>query len=586
MGNSLRKDPKISGKQQHLPPKHVIMVGLDHSGKTSILQRVASTDITTHEPVQELKVETIKYKNMTINAWDIGISDEKIRSEWDGLLRLVYHNIDGIIFVIDSADKTRIDNSDGFLWHTARRHFDMLLEEDYAKDAAILILANKQDALNAMTINTITNKLELQTLRNRQWFITSCNAIDAENTNDGIHKGLDWLLHTLNHNRLLHTSELKSILLLSGYIRETVTQYPLWSTIPVEIIKFIHLLFKNPDYDYHEYRYYGEYDDGTVSTVCSTTILLMQFLNRKDCAGYIEDDEAFIESLDGALILGQDTQWNHYNFMRMIWIFFKLYDRRKGLNEIWKYTPYNVTKTYFWSQLIYFGMNRDNANDNDFAKRDFQYFLIINPSFSNDYAVLMKKYYSPGLIRKMEENESEMILPDLMRLPSLITNIKRVKLKIKLGEYKRFKESDESFLNHFEHKSFKCWEGHTSFIRVIWCYVNTLEAQHTSIIQRKWKAFDEYNYNMTKTYFWIHMMRYYIKLYQQEYNAIVNVDEQKREKETMEYSFERFLDFCSTKYQCQIENSEWYNEFYSHKCICNTPADKLVFPDLKPLPSL
>eukprot|EP01084_Bolivina_argentea_P106562 190664_1 len=200
MGNSLKKanSNKTAVKHQNLSPKKVIMVGLDETGKTTILERI-SNDITMDEPVPGFTIETCKYKNLSINAWNIAANNDKIRSQWNALLHLVYQDTDGIIFVIDSCDRIRIDNSEGFFWDTVRRHFDMLLEQDYVKNATLLILANKEDKSDAMNINTISEKLELNTLRNRQWFITSCSAI---NENDyGVNKGFEWLLDTLNNNK-------------------------------------------------------------------------------------------------------------------------------------------------------------------------------------------------------------------------------------------------------------------------------------------------------------------------------------------------------------------------------------------------
>ena len=597
MGN---KQPITNKNDQQyevtLPQKNVIMVGLDETGKTTILQKLSSS-MTRREPIDGFTVEHINYKNLSINSWNIGINDENIKSEWDALLKMTYRYIDGIIFVIDSTDRIRIDNVDGFFWNTAKRHFDMLLEEEYVNDATILILCNKQDieSNDKMSINTINKKLELNTLRNRQWYIQSCSCID--NNDNGILKGIEWLLDTINNNKYYIKSELKSIILVSGYIHQIDKKYKLMSNIPIEIIKFIHLLYKNPDYDYDQYKYYGEYEnndnDNNNNNNYHEPILLMQFLNRKDdnnCL-YIDDDEKFIQSLNGQKLKlyhlnDDDKKWNHYNFMRMIWILFKFHDRRNGLKMIFKYSPYSVTKTYFWSQLIYFGMNRDNDNNNNnnnnLCKQDFQYFLIMNPSFSNDFDILMNKYYSNKLLNKMnnKENENEMILPDLLSLPSIITNIKKIKVKIKSNRnYKRFKEKDEDFLINFENKTFKSWEGHTSFLRVIWCYINKLQAQYTSIIQKKWKQFDSYNYNMTKTYFWIHIMRYYIKLYKQEKD-----NNHSDEKDDDEWSFEGFLNFCNTKYKCRIEYDLWWKEYYSQTLIQNTARNKLVFPDLKQLP--
>lgn len=46
-----------------------------------------------------------------------------------------------------------------------------MLSEDELRDAILLVFANKADLPNAMSVNKITEKLGLNALRNRQWFI-------------------------------------------------------------------------------------------------------------------------------------------------------------------------------------------------------------------------------------------------------------------------------------------------------------------------------------------------------------------------------------------------------------------------------
>jgi len=63
------------------------------------------------------------------------------------------------------------------------------LNEDEMRDAILLVFANKQDLPNAMNAAEITDKLQLNSLRNRQWYIQSTCATSG----DGIYEGFDWL---------------------------------------------------------------------------------------------------------------------------------------------------------------------------------------------------------------------------------------------------------------------------------------------------------------------------------------------------------------------------------------------------------
>ncbi len=69
-----------------------------------------------------------------------------------------------------------------------------MLAEDELRDAILLVFANKQDLPNAMSVNEVTEKLGLNQMRNRKWYIQATCAT----TGDGLYEGLDWLSNTLS----------------------------------------------------------------------------------------------------------------------------------------------------------------------------------------------------------------------------------------------------------------------------------------------------------------------------------------------------------------------------------------------------
>ena len=52
-----------------------------------------------------------------------------------------------------------------------------MLNEDELRDALLLVFANKQDLPNAMNASEITDKLGLQGLRQRTWYIQVCTRL-------------------------------------------------------------------------------------------------------------------------------------------------------------------------------------------------------------------------------------------------------------------------------------------------------------------------------------------------------------------------------------------------------------------------
>merc|ERR1712025_1551184 len=119
---------KLLGKKE----MRILMVGLDAAGKTTILYKLKLGEVVTTIPTIGFNVETVEYKNISFNVWDIGGQD-KIRKLW----RYYYANTQGLIFVVDSSDHDRIED--------AREELHQMLGEDEMRDAAVLVFANKQD---------------------------------------------------------------------------------------------------------------------------------------------------------------------------------------------------------------------------------------------------------------------------------------------------------------------------------------------------------------------------------------------------------------------------------------------------------
>lgn len=168
---------RLFGKQQ----MRILMVGLDAAGKTTILYKLKLGEIVTTIPTIGFNVETVEYKNISFTVWDVGGQD-KIRPLW----RHYFQNTQGLIFVVDSNDKDRVAES--------RDELHKMLGEDELRDAVLLVFANKQDLPNAMSPGELTEKLGLNSLRNRRWYIQSTCATQGT----GLYEGLDWLSSELS----------------------------------------------------------------------------------------------------------------------------------------------------------------------------------------------------------------------------------------------------------------------------------------------------------------------------------------------------------------------------------------------------
>ncbi|XP_030543998.1 ADP-ribosylation factor 1-like [Rhodamnia argentea] len=154
----------------------ILMVGLDASGKTTILHKLKLGEIVTTMPTIGFNVETVEYMDVNFNVWDIGGQD-KIRPLW----RHYIQNTQGLIFVVDSTDRERIGE--------ARSELHQILSEKELGDAALLVFANKQDLPNAMHVTEVADKLALHSIGQRRWYIQGTSATSGQ----GLYQGLDWL---------------------------------------------------------------------------------------------------------------------------------------------------------------------------------------------------------------------------------------------------------------------------------------------------------------------------------------------------------------------------------------------------------
>jgi len=169
MGKALSK---IFGNKE----MRILMLGLDAAGKTTILYKLKLNQSVTTIPTVGFNVETVTYKNVKFNVWDVGGQD-KIRPLW----RHYYTGTQGLIFVVDSNDRDRIDE--------ARQELHRIINDREMRDALLLVFANKQDLPQAMSPAEITDKLGLHRLRDRNWFVQPSCAT----TGDGLLDGLSWL---------------------------------------------------------------------------------------------------------------------------------------------------------------------------------------------------------------------------------------------------------------------------------------------------------------------------------------------------------------------------------------------------------
>jgi len=163
----------------------LLMLGLDAAGKTTVLYKLKLGEVITTIPTVGFNVEQVAYRNVDFTVWDVGGQD-KLRPLW----RHYYQGTQGLVFVVDSTDTARFEEAALELYR--------LLDDDALRDAAVLILANKQDMHGAASVTEVATKMELSRYsKTHEWFIQPCSALQSQ----GLFEGLDWLAQTLAKRR-------------------------------------------------------------------------------------------------------------------------------------------------------------------------------------------------------------------------------------------------------------------------------------------------------------------------------------------------------------------------------------------------
>lgn len=174
MGNSISKTlGKLFGSRE----MKILMLGLDNAGKTTILYKLKLNRIKTSTPTVGFNVETVSYKNVKFNMWDVG-GQERLRPLW----RHYFPATTALIFVIDSSDTERLNE--------AKEELYSIISEKEMENVVLLVWANKQDLKNAMKPQEVSDFLQLrENLKNQLWCVIGSNALSGQ----GLLEGLSWI---------------------------------------------------------------------------------------------------------------------------------------------------------------------------------------------------------------------------------------------------------------------------------------------------------------------------------------------------------------------------------------------------------
>ncbi|XP_070837775.1 ADP-ribosylation factor-like protein 4D [Chaetodon auriga] len=189
MGNQLTE---IAPNTPFLPSfqsLHVVVIGLDSAGKTSLLYRLKLREFVETIPTKGFNMERIKVpmgnsktNTTTFQVWDVG-GQEKLRPLWKSYTR----RTDGLVFVVDAAETERMEE--------AKVELHRITRSAENQGVPVLVLANKQDLDGAMSASEVEKVLALHELSSSTLHHTQgCSAQDGQGLQPGLEKLYEMIL--------------------------------------------------------------------------------------------------------------------------------------------------------------------------------------------------------------------------------------------------------------------------------------------------------------------------------------------------------------------------------------------------------
>lgn len=165
-------------------PCKVLVVGLDNSGKTTILNQLRSKE----EDISVVPTVGYNIEEFSSGGLQFSCFDMSGQSRYRDLWRRFYSEAQAIIFVLDAADQLRLG--------VAQVELEEVLRDENLtrRRVPLLMFANKMDLPNACGPVEITQQMKMDLIVDRPWTIFPSVAT----TGEGLEEGIKWLIQRLN----------------------------------------------------------------------------------------------------------------------------------------------------------------------------------------------------------------------------------------------------------------------------------------------------------------------------------------------------------------------------------------------------
>eukprot|EP01041_Mallomonas_annulata_P007690 gene7690-15739_t len=142
----------------------VVLIGLENSGKTTLLQVLSGDNPVETVPTIGLSIKQVRLGGVVMKCWDLG-GQAQYRSEWARYTK----GCNAIIFVVDSQNIPQIPD--------VKMELHRLLEHSELQHTPILVLSNKIDLTPHISETDLVKGLNLDYIVDNPWAVIPCSAL-------------------------------------------------------------------------------------------------------------------------------------------------------------------------------------------------------------------------------------------------------------------------------------------------------------------------------------------------------------------------------------------------------------------------
>ncbi|KAG2495517.1 hypothetical protein HYH03_006460 [Edaphochlamys debaryana] len=440
----------LRGRLRSAEDPRLLFLGLDSSGKTTVLYGLKLGEVVTTIPTIGFNVETVEVGGLRLTAWDVGGCD-KIRPLW----RHYTACTDGVVYMVDSNDRDRMPE--------AAKELAIFLREEELRGVPVLVLANKQDLPNALPAGEVARRLGL--VRPPAAGEQGAGGEDKETEEGekqqqpgrgGETEAVEWL-GARDASVMDREIEVRPACALQMF---GVKEGFMWLASAVKRFQAQKAAAASgapskpshasgaPSKPSHSplagLMRWSSPAPGTPGNAAppgpkfpTAEERLSAFLSEPQDPG--DTDDAFLAAVEGC----KPARWDHFAHLRLAWLYMVRYGRREGKQRLFdvieryiKEGPpgkaaggggggtFHASMTFFWFHMVHFAL-ASTERQSSMVRSSFRAFLLASPHLAD--GGLFLQHYSRQRMLLDPAARGAVILPDLKPLPCLLTDVESAK---------------------------------------------------------------------------------------------------------------------------------------------------------------